>query len=1164
MVLTLNTAIRGEQIVESTISGAHILDAAIKPIKLNIVNSPEDGDVLTYNSANAAFEWEKVGTMIANESPAGSINGTNKVFTLSSSPEANSLEVYLNGILQQPGVGNDYTVSGTQITFTTAPEIGDIILCSYLTSVGLGGGYYTDHGNLNGLGDDDHLQYILVDGSRVFTGIVSYNSHPSFTANTNIVDKKYVDDLTTAVSGSIIKNHGNLTGLNDDDHTQYILVDGTRAFTNAVQYAIHPSFSVDTELVDKKYVDDSVSGLSPDLISEGNSKVEVVDIGTGYVTVEIDSAEVARFNDDNLRLAVDLLPEMTGASGSVSTRDIGSPSAKFNTIYCHDLRADAGSIYVNDKKVIEDVSDVITISTDPGQRLKISTTNDSGDVYISGEGGIQLVVPDTYSNHDITISNNSSGGDINIGGTGQTVKINGTVDLANATLDHGDLAGLSDDDHTQYILVNGARSFTGTIGGVTPTATNHLATKGYVDSVVQGLDWQDSVLDKDLTSPPASPLVGDRYLIANNATGAWSGHDGDIAEWNGSSWSFTAKNEGMAVWVEDENKLYTYNGSSWVIFGSTISHNNTSGLNDGDYKHLTANEYNGLTSGNNTTLHIHDSRYYTEAEADARFVLLTDYEDSDVLNKIKNVDGSGSGLDADLLDGHHASYFSVATHIHDDRYYTESEIDTISGSLQSQIDNKADTNHNHDSDYVKLADYEDADVLNKIKNVDGSGSGLDADLLDGHHASYFAISGHNHDSDYVKLTDYEDSDVLAKIKNVDGSGSGLDADLLDGHDSSYFATSTHNHDHGSLNGLDDDDHTQYVHNNSARTITAVHTFNPSSVGAPFSLGTNAQGQLIAGLNADKLDGYDASHFASFSHTHDNRYYTETESDSRFVLQTDYEDSDVLNKIKNVDGSGSGLDADLLDGHHASYFATSGHNHDSTYVKLTDYEDSDVLNKIKNVDGSGSGLDADLLDGHDSSYFAVSGHTHDSRYVNITGDEMTGTLKISGTTKTNGYLYAGSTSPTNSTRLNYDGYFYATKVYNAVYNDIADFQKIDDDIIYGKVYRLTENGAKICNERCQLGVIGVCSDTFGFGVGHSEKGMAPFAVAGWVLAYVDKVYTPGTPLTCDENGNLTEMTIEEKRNYPERLIAIYDRPELEEYWGPNNEVKVNGRHWVKIK
>lgn len=37
-------------------------------------------------------------------------------------------------------------------------------------------------------------------------------------------------------------------------------------------------------------------------------------------------------------------------------------------------------------------------------------------------------------------------------------------------------------------------------------------------------------------------------------------------------------------------------------------------------------------------------------------------------------DGSGSGLDADTLDGQHASAFASASHNHDDRYYTEDEI----------------------------------------------------------------------------------------------------------------------------------------------------------------------------------------------------------------------------------------------------------------------------------------------------------------------------------------------------------------------------------------------------------------------------------------------------------------------------------------------------------
>lgn len=38
-------------------------------------------------------------------------------------------------------------------------------------------------------------------------------------------------------------------------------------------------------------------------------------------------------------------------------------------------------------------------------------------------------------------------------------------------------------------------------------------------------------------------------------------------------------------------------------------------------------------------------------------------------------------------------------------------------------------------------------------------------------------------------------------------------------------------------------------------------------------------------------------------------------------------------ITSIDGSGSGIDADLLDGQHASAFATSGHTHTGTYLPI---------------------------------------------------------------------------------------------------------------------------------------------------------------------------------------------------------------------------------------
>ena len=43
-----------------------------------------------------------------------------------------------------------------------------------------------------------HTAFPLLAGGRNFTGIQQYDSHPTFTADEQIVDKKYVDDELTA------------------------------------------------------------------------------------------------------------------------------------------------------------------------------------------------------------------------------------------------------------------------------------------------------------------------------------------------------------------------------------------------------------------------------------------------------------------------------------------------------------------------------------------------------------------------------------------------------------------------------------------------------------------------------------------------------------------------------------------------------------------------------------------------------------------------------------------------------------------------------------------------------------------------------------------------------------------------------------------------------
>jgi hypothetical protein len=62
------------------------------------------------------------------------------------------------------------------------------------------------------------------------------------------------------------------------------------------------------------------------------------------------------------------------------------------------------------------------------------------------------------------------------------------------------------------------------------------------------------IKDRDLSAPPGSPADGDRYIVAGTGTGAWAGHDGDIAFYMSSSWNFINIAEGMFFRIEDENK----------------------------------------------------------------------------------------------------------------------------------------------------------------------------------------------------------------------------------------------------------------------------------------------------------------------------------------------------------------------------------------------------------------------------------------------------------------------------------------------------------------------------------------------------------------------------------------------------------------------------------
>ena len=68
---------------------------------------------------------------VDNETPGGTINSSNTAFTLAFAPSpAGSLELFYNGLVQKSG-GVDFTLSGLNITFASAPVTGSTLLAWY-------------------------------------------------------------------------------------------------------------------------------------------------------------------------------------------------------------------------------------------------------------------------------------------------------------------------------------------------------------------------------------------------------------------------------------------------------------------------------------------------------------------------------------------------------------------------------------------------------------------------------------------------------------------------------------------------------------------------------------------------------------------------------------------------------------------------------------------------------------------------------------------------------------------------------------------------------------------------------------------------------------------------------------------------------------------------
>lgn len=136
-----------------------------------------------------AAETIGLASFYENETPSGTVNGSNVTFTLTTTPVTGSLQLFRDGQLMKGG-GADYTLTTNSIAFVTAPATGSVLLAFYKVAATTSGNadtvdslHATQYGNNSGILIADYLgwldlsnttfTYSSVDGA---TGVVTINA----------------------------------------------------------------------------------------------------------------------------------------------------------------------------------------------------------------------------------------------------------------------------------------------------------------------------------------------------------------------------------------------------------------------------------------------------------------------------------------------------------------------------------------------------------------------------------------------------------------------------------------------------------------------------------------------------------------------------------------------------------------------------------------------------------------------------------------------------------------------------------------------------------------------------------------------------------------------------------------------------------------------------
>ena len=605
-----------------------------------------------------------------------------------------------------------------------------------------------------------------------------------------------------------------------------------------------------------------------------------------------------------------------------------------------------------------------------------------------------------------------------------------------AQLDFGEVAINTADG--KVFFKSGNTSF-GEIQELSPHAQDILDLIKTVDGANSGLDadlldGQEGTYYLDynnFTNVPASVIT---LNLTGDITGSATSNAGiidlitELANTGVTPGTYGSSAAIPVITVDEDGRITAANTAAvggvqdlvWTTANNTLILNTSDGTN----YYAVISSFNDISANNITVAGLVDGRDIAAdgLKLDGIEVNATaDQTAAEILAALITVDGTGTNLDADLLDGQEGTYYL------DYNNFTNVPASSLDLTLTGKVTGTAFTNTGVMSITTELANTgvtagtygsssqvpvlvvdEDGRITSantaavagvsgvtwatsnstlSISTSDGSvyntvidtfdeitvnGNIIVSGLVDGRDV---AADGSKLDGIEVGATaDQTAADIRAlgffDITN-DGASSGLDADLLDGlHASDILAQAANTASAGVGNGL-----VTITANNG---LLGTGQFNLNDAGPTTINLSHADTSSVANTSLSGGNVVTGITFDTYGHTLavtstdlDGRYYTETESDGLFVAQT----------IQVLSGAG------LTGGGPLTANVTISHDNTSSQANValgfTEFVDSIDVDDFGHITSITKGT---------RNYLDQA--TADTRYVNATGDTMTGNLILS--------------------------------------------------------------------------------------------------------------------------------------------------------------------------